>query len=277
VRIPGCVFGGPKIHIGTPSGMRTGWEGDETQEPGLTRREWVRLALAAGAVGSFAAMGATVAGQILPPPPRFEGEVRDTIYYTKWPTHAWWNDRQGRPIRVTDFKVWEGATGVWRGLFKDGRWIPSTGYPALVIRIPYIAPEFTAPEVEMLPEGYDLYFEDPIREIRLVVLYDRCPHLCCPPGWHVVTDVDPLRDYKPGSPTFSVYGQDPVFCVCHGSQYDPLLLAVDVNSKSGAAYVGAKNVHGPTRRSLPVIPIRAVDDVLVGGMPDPRWYDPACG
>jgi len=256
--------------------MLTAWESEDGNEPGLTRRQWVRLALAAGAIGTISAVTATVAGQLLPPPPKFEGEIRDTIYYTKWPTKAWWNDRQGRAVHVTDFREWEGATGVWRGLFKDGRWIPSTGLPALVIRLPFNAPEFTVPEVESLPDGYELCFEDPSREIRLVALYGRCPHLCCPPGWHVVTDIDPLRDYQPASPTHAVYGQDPIFCVCHGSQYDPLLLVSDVNPKSRAGYVGARHVHGPTKRALPVIPVRVVDDVLVGGMPDPRWYDPAC-
>jgi len=31
-------------------------------------------------------------------------------------------------------------------------------------------------------------------------------------------------------------------------------------------------VYGPSSRAIPLIPVKAVDDVLVGGMPDPRWY-----
>ena len=38
------------------------------------------------------------------------------------------------------------------------------------------------------------------------------------------------------------------------------------------AFVGARIVHGPGKFSLPVEPVRAVNDVLYGGMPDPRWY-----
>jgi len=37
-------------------------------------------------------------------------------------------------------------------------------------------------------------------------------------------------------------------------------------------YVGAQVVHGPASRALPVIPVRVQDNVLEGGMPDPRWY-----
>jgi Rieske Fe-S protein len=207
---------------------------------------------------------------------KFPGEVREGMYFTKWPTEAWWNHLRGREIRVTDFDSWQGASGVWRGLFYDGRWVPGTGYPVLVIRIPREAPEFQAPQGVVLPEGFDLFYDDPDREIRIVSLYDRCPHLCCPPGWHVITDTNPGRDYIADSPTYRVYGQDPIFCVCHGSQYDPLLLVEDVNTRNGARYVGAKHVHRPTWRALPVIPVRVDQDQLVGGMPNPAWYDPAC-
>src|SRR5205823_8286898 len=66
-------------------GMSTAWEGDEPRSTGWTRREWAKLALAAGAASSVLAMGGTVAGQLLPPPAKFQGELRQEIYYTKWP------------------------------------------------------------------------------------------------------------------------------------------------------------------------------------------------
>ncbi len=145
-----------------------------------------------------------------------------------------------------------------------------------MIRVPHDAPEFQAPPDVERPRGFDLYYDDADRQIRIVVLFDICAHLCCPPGWHVVTDTQPLRDYLAPSPTYEVYRQDPVFCVCHGSQYDLLLLVENVNPRSGAAYVGARHVHGPTRRALPVVPVRAAGNRLIGGMADPAWYDPSC-
>lgn len=251
--------------------MSTAWEGDEPKRHGWTRREWAKFAVAAGATSSVVAFGGTVSGQLLPPPMKFDGEMRAQCYYTKWPTEAWWNGRQGRPIRVTDFQEWQGATGVWRGLFLDGRWVPGTGYPVLVIRVRYDAPEFGLSTDLTPPEGFSFYYDDPDQAIRIVALFDRCPHLCCTPGWHVIPDPD--RTYTVRPPTFDVYGQDPVFCVCHGSQYDPLLLTTNVHPRNGVAYVGATHVHGPTQRALPVVPVRSDGKVLVGGMPDPRWYD----
>src|SRR5436309_16084263 len=64
-------------------GMSTAWEGDEPRSTGWTRREWAKLALAAGAASSVLAMGGAVAGQFLPPPAKFQGELRQEIYYTK--------------------------------------------------------------------------------------------------------------------------------------------------------------------------------------------------
>src|SRR5207247_1460289 len=65
------------------------WEKEE-KEKGMTRREWVQLGVGAATVASLAGLGGLVAGQILPPPYKMTGEVRDTIQYTKFPTPQWW-------------------------------------------------------------------------------------------------------------------------------------------------------------------------------------------
>jgi hypothetical protein len=199
--------------------MCTSWEGEEPDDRGWTRREWARLAIAAGAAGSLAAMTGTVTGQLLPPPVKFSGEMREEMYYTKWPTSAWWNSGQGRVMRVTDFEEWQGATGVWRGLFLHGQWVPGTGYPILVIRLKYDAPEFVVSTDLAPPEGFSFVFDDPDRQVRIVAVFDRCTHLCCFPGWHMLPVAE--RNYRVTSPIHSVYGQDPIFCVCHGSPVRP--------------------------------------------------------
>jgi len=262
------------------------WE-EEEKERGWTRREWVKLSITAGTLGTIGGLGGLVTGQILPPPVKFNGEIREEIVYTKWPTpdpRAWWNPRQGQPVRVSHFGEWQGATGVWRGLFVEGRWVPGTGFPCLIIRIKREAQYFEFPSEEglpvPLPEGFSLFFDDPDLDpdnggTRIVVLFDRCVHLCCFPGWHMVTDPKPGRDYDAygaDPPTWQQFGQDPVYCVCHASQYDPMLLIVDVNPKNRRRYVGAQRVHGPATRALPLIPVRVQGEVLVGGMPDPAWY-----
>ena len=54
--------------------MPMSWEGEEPNGSGWTRREWAKLAMAAGAASSIAALAGTVSGQLLPPPMKFEGE-----------------------------------------------------------------------------------------------------------------------------------------------------------------------------------------------------------
>ena len=147
--------------------------------------------------------------------------------------------------------------------------------PVLVIRVKRDDSVFIAPPPGdvSLPAGFDLYYDDPARDIRIVVVYDRCAHLCCFPGWQVITNPPPARDYTSDTPTYRVYGLDPIYCVCHGSQYDPMVLLKDVNPRNGVTYVGPSRVHGPSSRAIPVIAVKAINDVLVGGMADPRWYE----
>jgi Rieske Fe-S protein len=159
----------------------------------------------------------------------------------------------------------------------------------MVIRIPANAPEFTTPTTSDLvaqgialpPVGFKLYFEDLTLDkanggTRIVVLFDKCVHLCCTPGWHVITTPAPGRDYVVPPPTFDVYHQDPVYCICHGSQYDPLLLTTAFNPVNNVNYVGAQRVHGPAPRALAVIPVQLKGGAFVGGIPDLRWYE-YCG
>ena len=259
------------------------WEKEE-QEKGMTRRDWVKIGIAAAAVGSVAGIGGLVTGQILPPPYKFNGEIRETIQYTKFPTPQWWNTKAGQSVKVSDFQEWQGATGVWRGLYQNGTYVPGTGFPCLIIRIKREDQYFSMPTPEQmpaaLPKDFNLVFDDPTIDAanggtRIVVLFDRCVHLCCYPGWHVVDNPPPGRgyqDYGADPPTFVQFGQDPVYCVCHGSQYDPMLLVVNVNDKNGTSYVGARRVHGPAPRALPVIPVKAQGENLVGGMAEPAWY-----
>src|SRR6195256_1080985 len=256
----------------------------------MTRREWVQLGVGAGVVASRAGLGGLVAGQILPPPYKFTGEIRETIQYTKFPTPQWWNPKAGTTVRVSDFQVWQGATGVWRGLFQDNAYVPGTGFPCMIIRIKRESQYFKVPPADQipapLPAGFNLYFDDPTLDAanggtRIVVLFDRCVHLCCYPGWHVVDNPPPARDYSAygaSPPTFVQFKQDPVYCVCHGSQYDPMLLVVDVHP-SGVSYVGAERVHGPAPRALAVIPVKVQGSNLIGGAPlapdgtkDFGWY-----
>ena len=266
------------------------WEAEEATK-GMTRRQWVRMGMALGTFGALGGLGGLVTGQLLPPPVQFNGEIRETIAYVRWPTFQWWNGKDGLPVKVADFQnVWDGATGVWRGLFQDNQWIPGTGFPVIIIRVKRKATGATVPASTDLtsngvappPAGFELFYSDPTPTAsdpdgtQIVVFFDRCVHLCCYPGWHVVYNPPPATNYldyvSTMPPTVQYYQQDPIYCICHGSQYDPLLLTININPKNGTPYVGAERVHGPAPRALPLVPTKVVGGALVGGMPDPNWY-----
>ncbi len=259
------------------------WE-DGDKQPLWTRREWVRLGMLAGTVATVGGLGGLVTGQLLPPPVKVNGEIRETINYTKFDTPQWWNSKDGQPINVSDFKLWDGATGVWRGVFQDNLLVLGTGFPVIIIRVPVNATgaveptpaDLAAAGVAPLPAGFSLAYEDTATDTRIVVLFDRCVHLCCYPGWHVVDNPPPATNYldyvSTMPPTVQNYDQKPIYCVCHGSQYDPLLLVVNINPKNHAPYVGAERVHGPAPRALPIIPVKEQAGTLRGAIPDAKWY-----
>ena len=260
------------------------WEEEEEKKGGLTRREWVKFGMALGTVAAIGGLGGLVTGQLLPPPITASGTVSQEIRYTKFPTPQWWNARDGQLVKPTDFQVWQGATGVFQGIYQNNVLVPGTGFPVLIIRLPYDSQYFVHPSDDQLsssnvlpmPDGFSLYYDDPVNQILLVVAYDRCVHLCCQPGWHVVTSPSPGRDYGTygaSPPTYEQYHEDPIYCVCHGSQYDPMLLVINTNPHDQSApYVGAERVHGPAARALPLIPVQFKGGSLTGGISDPRWY-----
>ena len=261
-------------------------EEGESSRKRWTRRDWIKAGVMTGtAAAAGGAIGLVSYPLLFPAPKQLQGIIEDRIVYTRFPNYdTWWNGKAGETVRVTDFQLWQGATAVWRGLFDGGTYVAGSGYPVLVIRIAsddtYFHPPDAAPYG--LPTGFDLFYDDPVRGIRIVVLFDRCSHLCCTPGWHRTDTETPLRDYTafgvypPDPPTYIVYGQDPVYCPCHGAQFDPLLLVSYVNPRTGAQFVGARVVHGPGDFGMPVVPVRGVGDDLVGGMADPRWYETFC-
>ncbi len=270
-------FGQPKP-FDDGQGMLMAWEAGETPK-GLTRREWVRMGLAATAFAAGAAVtggGALVLHELLPPPAVQNLTVPDSLIYTRFPSTQWWNDKADTPVKVTDFTLWSGATAVWHGVVDEtGALLPGTGYPLLVIRVPRVDTYYALPNPSpwSLPSGFRLFYDDPARDLRLVAGLDRCTHLCCYPGWHVVTNPPPGRDYLVPPPTFDVYGLDPIYCICHGTQYDPLVLIEDTNPHNGVRFPGMELVHTPGVFAMPLLPLRAVDDVLTGAMADARWYE----
>jgi len=253
---------------------------DEPEPEGITRRQLMKGVMVAGAglvAGSLVASGTS----LFPPPLRLQGELKETFVYTATTPSPgetiWWNHLAGREARTVDLPLWQGAAPVWRGLFdEEGGLIPGSGLTALLIRVAgdrrFKVPEEFEEHVVHLDDGN-----------VLVGLYDRCVHLCCNPGWHVKPVPEAYKDYRTNPKTL-LYGEDPIWCQCHNSQYDPMSLEWNTHP-NGQEYIGAKFVHGPASRGLPAIPLRLQGDgetlvgdseAVVGGTNVMGWYTSFC-
>jgi Rieske Fe-S protein len=244
-------------------------EGPHEEPPNPSRRRLLKVGLIAGG-----AAGATIAiGSQLLKSPSPELEVRDEIMYPPSPAGAWWDAHAGQPMRATDFAEWQGAPGLWRATYDRGTHVSGSGTSVVAVRVRRDDTVFTAPTDVSLPAGVSLFHDDPARDLRIVVLASRCAHLCCKVTWHDATIHPGARDYLSNTPTWELFGQDPIYCQCHSSQYDPMVLVRGTHPGGTTEYVGAQRVHGPATRPIPVVPLRVDSDTLVGVMVDSRWYE----
>ena len=230
-------------------------------EVGVDRRTFMKAAIgvgAAGLAGSLVASGASLLPPILTP----EGEVNEGFVYAKGdiPDRYGFFGLAGQEAKVEDFArpeagVWSGVATLWRALFDpDGNQIPATGFPVLLLRVD--------PSILRMPPEWTT--GDYIADSGIVAIWDRCVHLCCFPQWHLDTLPPAYQDYEASRvPRTSLAGQDPIWCRCHNSQYDPVTLAWDVHP-NGVLYVGANLAHGPATRALPAVSIAEEGGRIVG-------------
>ena len=268
------------------SAMVDDWA-EEPEPRGLTRRRTLQLLGLAGG-GALATSVVASSKSLLPPPIACRGEVSNRFYYAQPDPgqNVWWKQKGlvGTAAAITDFKLWEGAATTWRAVLDtDGKPDPACGFPAILIRVdanqvPVVHP----PEFKKFVVDDTLDFGNGPERFTFVAIYDRCVHLCCLPGWHFFPVPSSFRDYAPNPDprTFLASpSQDPIWCQCHNSQYDPVTLKDDVHP-NGVKYVGATKVHGPAPRSLPAIPLKR-DGLFLEGIYDPpdghpEWYSAYC-
>ena len=155
---------------------------------------------------------------------------------------VWYGDSHLEPMSYDSFVQaaassntgMAGAQGVWSGM------------PVNVIYVPHEENKSSAPasnkprfqfldgysdggkyvgsgyEVDEKPEYSPLSIHD-----NLIIVFSRCPHLCCIPGWQLVAN-DYTNDTWEAGGTES--GGNKLFCICHSSRFDPT--AIEKNSMS---------------------------------------------
>jgi len=243
------------------------------------RRRFLTATLVAGGAGLVGTM-IVGAKSIIPPPFVFRGTIEDTFR------------KGGRVVRVSDFQLWDGIPAVWRQAFDDsGEVIPLTGYLALLIAVESRLLQVPSDEVfeGRTMADFVITAQLPRRDTgelvdaSIIGLYNRCVHLCCRPTWHRYLLPGVLRDFVvPPRTLDAITGEeDPIWCRCHDSRYDPTTLVRNVHPPLAVPYIGARHVHGPATRALPCIPLRAAGETLVGLYnPEegghPEWYSAYC-
>jgi Rieske Fe-S protein len=230
-------------------------------EEGMTRRSFLKGALAAGTAGFLGVAGFTTVQSLISPEVKVKGQVLDTFIYIN-PEGArlpiWFEDLIGEEAKITHFKPGRGANVLWKAVIdEEGQIVPFTGFPGLLIQLNEEELEF--------PQGYSM---DEFVVEGLYAIFNCCTHACCRPGWQLI----PRSAYKVDP------GYDTVYCVCHDSQYNPRRIFKYRHppppDASGAEYIGIYKEPGlgPADRGMPLIPIELDGNKIVGISRDQNWY-----
>lgn len=236
------------------------------------------LAASLGVLG-FAAL-------ILPPGGSGGGDLAAKYWAKGREDEAWYGPMHEKPMKKSDFVAeaaksstgTSGASGVWNGV------------PIVVTYVDHAknagSPVSNGKARFQFMEGYDgtgkyvghfddLADTDPrlFPSENLVMIFGRCTHLCCIPGWQLVSNSFTEDTWTPGG---GDGGGTKLFCICHSSRFDPTALEMNANTNrsngSNFKYAGIRRSGGPAPVGLPIIPVVVNDDVIEG-LPDyVDWY-----
>ena len=259
-------------------GPDSGSEGSESMTM-LNRRQFMRYGLNSAAGVLAASLGVLGFASILMPGGGSSAGDSAVKYWAKGrEDSAWYGSLHLETMKKSDFVAeaaksktnTSGASGVWMGL------------PVTVNFIPHSINSGTA-EVDNKPrfqlaEGYDAtgkyvgHIEDLIdKDGRIfpthdiVMIFSRCTHLCCIPGWQLVENTF-TEDHWSAGGTDS--GGTKLFCICHSSRFDPTMLEMNTNRNRADGsvfnYAGIRRSGGPAPVGLPIIPVEVTEDIIEG-------------
>ena len=226
------------------------------------------------------------ASLLLPPGGGGGGDLAAKYWAKGREDEAWYGAMHEQPMKKADFVAeaaksstgTSGASGVWNGV------------PIVVTYVDhsknYGSPLSNGKARFQFMEGYDGtgkyvgHFDDladadprlsPTE--NLVMIFARCTHLCCIPGWQLVSNSYTEDTWTAGG---GDDGGTKLFCICHSSRFDPTALEMNANTNrsngSNFKYVGIRRTGGPAPVGLPLIPIVMNGD-MIEGLPDyVDWY-----
>jgi len=266
---------------------------DEVSEsnPVIDRREFMRYSFntAAGVI-TMASLGSIGFASLLMGTADSSGG--DTAVRFWVPTgaedSAWYGDRHLEPMSYSSFVAaaeasptgMSGAQGVWSGLpvnvvyvphSENANSAPSTNFPRFQFMEGYTeSGKYVGSGFEMdeNPDYAALSIHD-----NLIVIFSRCTHLCCIPGWQLVQNDFTNDQWTPGAVDA---GGNKLFCICHSSRFDPTAIEKNRsrNRSTGAEFdfFGIRRTGGPAPVGLPLIPWVITGDTIEA-LPDFKdWY-----
>ncbi|MDP7203463.1 MAG: hypothetical protein QGF72_04970 [Candidatus Poseidoniaceae archaeon] len=247
----------------------------------MNRRQFMRYGFNTAAGILAASMGALGFATILMPGGGgSEGDSAVKYWAKGREDTAWYGSMHLQEMKKSDFVAeasntktgTSGASGVWQGLPVTVNYIPNshnTGTPVVDNK-----PRFQTAEGYDTTGKYVGHFEDIVEKEPLIfpdsdiiMIFSRCPHLCCIPGWQLVDNTF-TEDHWSAGGTDS--GGTKLFCICHSSRFDPTLLEMNINRNRSNGqefkYAGIRLTGGPAPVGLPLIPVIINGDIIEGNV-----------
>tara|TARA_B100001094_G_scaffold318711_1_gene362631 strand:+ start:2501 stop:3349 length:849 start_codon:yes stop_codon:yes gene_type:complete len=267
----------------SPEGESSSITGDMS----LNRRQFLRYGFNATTGVLAATLGALGFASILLPPSGGEGGDKSVLYWAKGrEDEAWYGAKHLKPMMKSDFETeaaksnvgMSGAQGVWNGLPVIVNYVPhsqnstkpiSDNSPRFQEMAGYdIGKNYVGHATEYLLGNPEIF--DP--NGNLVMSFARCTHLCCIPGWQLVSNSFTDDNWTPGG---ADDGGSKMFCICHSSRFDPTAIEVNrnANRSTGASfeYLGIRRAGGPAPVGLPIIPIIMNGDTIEASSDYTGW------
>lgn len=267
-----------------PSAAETG---TVTTSSSINRRQFLRYGFNTATGVLAASLGVLgFASILLPPGGTNEGELGVKFWAKGREDEAWYGAKHEQLMFRQDFvdeaakssTGTSGAAGIWNGVPVVVTYVTHSEYATTPLSNGKARFQFTEGVDETgktIGHFEDLSDADPrlLPSDNLVMIFGRCTHLCCIPGWQLVSNSFTEDSWTPGG---GDDGGTKLFCICHSSRFDPTVLEMNTNrNRSNGStfnYAGIRKAGGPAPVGLPIIPIQLNGDAIEGIVDYLDWY-----
>ena len=258
-------------------------EGSHTEDKGVhvDRRQFMRYGLTASTAVFAASIGAIgYASVLMPGGGGAAGDLAVKYWVPKGQEDsAWYATSHNQPVKISELAdqaattsaKMAGASGVWNGLPVIITYVPDSSFQGTPAadnkpRLQYI--EGVDSSGSVVAHAEDRLTDPAMPHDNIVLIFGRCTHLCCIPGWQLVSNDFTADNWSAGG---TDAGGSKLFCICHSSRFDPTVIEVNRNIV-GVEYIGIKRTGGPAPTGLPIIPFDVEGDTIIGRADNLEWY-----